>query len=148
MIRPNLVGQVATKKIQTGIANVTFIQSKVCPIGPTLAVPAGCSFQNPATRATPTSAVVSTGLGDIARNAITGPGFADVDMSLEKNTKITERVTLKLRIDTFDILNHPNFGQPSGNTAGSTFGQISSTRFATSDGGSSRQLQLSGKFVF
>ncbi|NYF51834.1 TonB-dependent receptor [Tunturiibacter gelidoferens] len=148
VIRPNLVGPVATKKIQTGIANVTFIQSKVCPIGPTLAVPAGCSFQNPATRATSTSAVVSTGLGDIARNAITGPGFADVDMSLEKNTKITERVTFKLRIDTFDILNHPNFGQPSGNTAGSTFGQISSTRFATSDGGSSRQLQLSGKVVF
>jgi hypothetical protein len=148
VIRPNLVGPVSTKKIQTAVANVTFIQSKVCPIGPTLEVPAGCSFQNPATRATPTSAVVSTGLGDIARNGITGPGFADVDLSLEKNTKITERVTFKLRIDSFDILNHPNFGQPSGNTAGSTFGQISSTRFATSDGGSSRQLQLSGKFVF
>jgi len=148
VIRPNLVGPAVTKKIQTGIANVTFIQSKVCPVGPTLAVPAGCSFQNPATQTAPTAAVVSTGLGDIARNAITGPGFADVDMSLEKNTKITERVTFKLRIDTFDILNHPNFGQPSGNTAGSTFGQISSTRFATSDGGSSRQLQLSGKFVF
>ncbi|WP_158945115.1 TonB-dependent receptor [Granulicella sp. S190] len=148
VIRPNLVGPIATRKIQTGIANVTFIQSTVCPIGPTLAVPAGCSFQNPATQATPTSAVVPVEIGNIARNAITGPGFADVDMSAEKNTKITERVTFKLRIDAFDILNHPNFGQPSGNTAGSTFGQISSTRFATSDGGSSRQLQLSGKFVF
>jgi hypothetical protein len=84
----------------------------------------------------------------MSRNKIFGPGFADVDLSAEKNTKLTERVTFKLRIDAFDILNHPNFGQPSGNTASSSFGQISSTRFATSDGGSSRQLQLSGKFLF
>ncbi len=134
VIRPNLVGPIATKKVQTGLANVSFIQSTVCPasgITPT------CSFQNPI-----------TGLGNIQRNAVTGPGFADVDLSAEKNTKLTERVTFKLRVDAFDILNHPNFGQPTGNTASSTFGQISSTRFATSDGGSSRQLQLSGKFVF
>ncbi len=134
VIRPNLVGPIATKKVQTGLANVNFIQSTVCP---TSGITPTCSFQNP-----------TTGLGNIQRNAITGPGFADVDMSVEKNTKITERVTFKLRVDAFDILNHPNFGQPTGNTASSTFGQISSTRFATSDGGSSRQLQLSGKFVF
>ena len=58
------------------------------------------------------------------------------------------RLTFKLRIDAFDIFNHPNFGQPSGNVQSSTFGQISSTRFAISDGGSSRQLQLSAKFLF
>jgi Carboxypeptidase regulatory-like domain/TonB dependent receptor len=134
VIRPNLVGPIVTKKVQTGITNVDFIQSTVCPasgITPT------CSFQN-----------VTAGLGDIQRNAVTGPGFADVDLSGEKTTKITERVAFKLRADAFDILNHPNFGQPTGNTASATFGQISSTRFATSDGGSSRQLQLSGKLVF
>jgi len=54
----------------------------------------------------------------------------------------------KLRVDAFDILNHPNFGQPTGNVQSTAFGQISATRFATSDGGSSRQLQLSGKFIF
>ena len=79
---------------------------------------------------------------------IFGPGFADVDLSGEKDTRIFEGLVFKLRVDAFDILNHPNFGQPSGNTQSATFGQISSTRFATSDGGSSRQLQLSGKFVF
>jgi hypothetical protein len=82
------------------------------------------------------------------RNSFTGPGFADLDMSGQKTTKITERVDFTLRADAFDILNHPNFGQPSGNVQSSTFGQISATRFATSDGGSSRQLQISGKFVF
>ena len=148
VIRPNLVAPVTTRKVQGASANVNFIQSTVCPIGPTLAVPAGCSFQNPATRAAPTATPVFTGIGNIARNSVTGPGFADIDLSGEKNTKITERLSFTLRADAFDILNHPNFGQPSGNTAASTFGQILATRFATSDGGSSRQLQISGKFIF
>ena len=100
------------------------------------------------TPAVPNPPIVYTGIGNIQRNAGIGPGFADVDLSAEKDTRIVESLNFKLRIDFFDIFNHPNFGQPSGNTQSSTFGQISSTRFATSDGGSSRQLQLSAKFIF
>jgi hypothetical protein len=149
VIRPNLVAPATIKKIQQpGATNVSFIQSTVCPIAPTLAVISGCSFQNPATQASSTSPVVFTGLGNIARGTYFGPGFADIDISGEKETKITERVSLKLRADAFDVFNHPNFGQPTGNTASSSFGQITSTRFATSDAGSSRQLQISGKVVF
>ena len=82
------------------------------------------------------------------RNAGTGPGFADIDLSWQKDTKLFEGLTFELRADAFDILNHPNFGQPSGNVQSSAFGQISATRFAVSDGGSSRQLQVSAKFIF
>ena len=140
VIRPNQVGPIVTKKVQGASANVSFIQSTVCPAS---GVTPTCSFQN-----------LKAGLGDIQRNSVTGPGFADIDLSGEKDTRITERLSFNLRADAFDILNHPNLGQPftpgttSANTASSTFGQISSTRFATSDGGSSRQLQISGKFVF
>jgi hypothetical protein len=149
VVRPNLVGPIVKQKSQGAIANVTYLlPSNVCPIGPTLAVPSGCSVQVQGTQATPTSAIVYTGIGNIQRNAGIGPGFADVDLSGEKDTKIFEGLTFKLRIDAFDIFNHPNFGQPSGNTQSATFGQISSTRFATSDGGSSRQLQASAKFIF
>ncbi len=88
------------------------------------------------------------GLGNIQRNYGTGPGYADWDLSGEKETKITERLAFTLRADAFDILNHPNFGQPTGNVQSTAFGQITATRFATSDGGSSRQLQISGKFTF
>jgi Carboxypeptidase regulatory-like domain len=149
VIRPDQVGTVTTHKSQGSIANLTFIpQSNVCPIGPTLGVPAGCSLQIQGTQATPTAPIVYTGVGNIQRNSVTGPGFADVDLSGEKDTKLFENLNFNLRVDAFDILNHPNFGQPSGNVQSSTFGQISATRFATSDGGSSRQLQISGKFVF
>ena len=89
-----------------------------------------------------------TGIGNVQRNYGTGPGFADWDMSGQKETRITERVAFTLRADAFDILNHPNFGQPTGNVQSAAFGQITATRFATSDGGSSRQLQISGKFTF
>jgi len=96
----------------------------------------------------PCVVVTYTGLGDMQRNFGTGPGFADLDLSGEKETKIAHGVSFILRADAFDILNHPNFNQPASNVQGSTFGQITSTRFATSDGGSSRQLQISAKFVF
>ena len=133
IIRPNIVGPIVTQKIQKpGATNVSFLQSTAC----TVVVP-GCAFQN-----------TLTGLGNIQRNAVTGPAFADVDLSLEKDTKIYEGLNFKLRVDSFDLLNHPNFGQPTGNTAAASFGQITSTRFAISDGGSSRQLQISGKLVF
>jgi outer membrane receptor protein involved in Fe transport len=157
IVRPSLVGHyIRTKEQLAGTTNVTLIQNpgglayggSVCDI--TNYTPA-CVFEALGTQASAMGATapsVYTGLGTIQRNAVTGPGYADLDMSGEKDTKLSERLSFNLRVDAFDILNHPNFGQPSGNVQSSTFGQISATRFAVSDGGSSRQLQISGKFVF
>ncbi len=156
--RPNLVGHYVRQKQQLGgSANVTLISDpgstayggSVCDL---TNFTSACIFEVQGTQASSTGATAPsayTGLGAMQRNAITGPGYADLDMSGEKDTKlIGERLSFNLRVDAFDILNHPNFGQPSGNVQSSLFGQITSTRFATSDGGSSRQLQISGKFVF
>jgi hypothetical protein len=99
----------------------------------------GCVFQTP-----------TTGFGNMQRNGATGPGFFDVDASLGKDTKITERVHFNLKIDAFDVFNHASFSNP-GTTAtpgSATFGIITATRFPVGDLGSSRQLQLSGKFTF
>ncbi len=135
VVRPNLVGQIHTAKVQAANnTDVTFIPATEACL--TATITPGCSFQYSAT------------IGDIQRNAVTGPGFADIDLSGEKDTKLFRSLFFKLRVDAFDILNHPNFGQPSGNIQSSLFGLITSTRFATSDGGSSRQLQISGKFEF
>ena len=103
------------------------------------AITAGCIFEQPA-----------TGFGNMQRNGATGPGFADVDASLSKETKATERVHLILKADLFDVFNHPNFGNPGTTaTAGSaSFGVITATRFPVGDSGSSRQVQLSAKITF
>jgi hypothetical protein len=100
--------------------------------------------------------------GNLGRNTVYGPGFADVDLALIKNTKLTERFNLQFRVDAFDLFNHPNFGQPGplaangatiitilpGNVVPASFSTIASTRFPTADSGSSRQLQLALKLRF
>ena len=92
--------------------------------------------------------------GNIGRNVVIGPGFSNWDFALVKNTKITERVTWQIRVDAFDLLNHPNFTQPALNgayplAATTTVGVITGgTRFPAGDSGSSRQLQLATKLMF
>jgi len=86
--------------------------------------------------------------GTLGRDAITGPGFLNTDFSLTKNTKITERLNLQFRTEVFDLLNHPNFGNPVLTATSKSFGIIQSTRFPTGDFGSSRQMQFALKLLF
>jgi hypothetical protein len=144
LIRPNLLGPIVRNKQRlAGSANVSYFSNPAGTVCTLATITSTCVYQ-----IVQNAAGVYTGLGNAQRNAGTGPGFADLDLSAEKQTKIYEGLTFTLRVDAFDIFNHPNFGQPSGNVQSSTFGQITATRFATSDGGSSRQLQISGKFIF
>jgi hypothetical protein len=90
--------------------------------------------------------------GNLARNAVRGPGFYNTDLSIIKRTRIS-RTTLELRVEAFNLFNHPNLGNPglAGRTAtvGSTsFGIITSTRLPTGDAGSARQIQLAAKLLF
>jgi hypothetical protein len=88
------------------------------------------------------------GFGSAGRNILSSPGFQDVDFSIAKNTAIKERVSLQFRAEAFNLLNHPNFTQPQNSLTASTFGQITATRTARGDLGSSRQLQLGLKLIF
>ena len=87
--------------------------------------------------------------GNLGRNAITGPGWSNLDFALVKNTRITERFRLQVRADAFDSLNQVNFTNPVTTLGSSTLGLITGgTRFAAGDFGTSRQLQLSMKLLF
>ena len=90
----------------------------------------------------------ATGFGDAGRNILTGPGFGDVDLSIAKDTKIKERVSVQFRSEAFNLFNHPNFGQPQNNLAVESFGQITATRTGRGDLGSSRQIQFALKLLF
>jgi len=136
LIRPTLIGPYSTGRgsiLANG--NVSFIRATACAT-----IVSGCSFY-----------AQPTGFGNLHRNALTGPGFADTDLSLEKTTAITEKTSFILRMDAFDLFNHVNFGNPTLSATGaatSTFGQISATRTAVGDAGSSRQLQFAARFQF
>jgi Carboxypeptidase regulatory-like domain/TonB-dependent Receptor Plug Domain len=58
-------------------------------------------------------------IGNEPVNSCLGPGVARVDLSLSRNVHLTERVNMQLRIDAFNLFNHPQFNNPNnGNTNG------------------------------
>src|SRR5437660_12718756 len=46
------------------------------------------------------------------RGSLIGPNYKQWDFALYKDTQLGERVTLQLRAEFFNILNHPNFASP------------------------------------
>ena len=79
-------------------------------------VPAGVNcipFSNPASGTPPTC---SNLLGNGGRNEIYGPNLINTDFSVRKNTKMTERLTLQLRAEIFNLFNHPSFLPPIANS--------------------------------
>ena len=120
-----------------------------CSSTPNAAFTLPCTYSNVPTASGAYPIISNTcHFGNLGRNALTGPSFVNTDLSLVKNTKLTERMNLQFRAEAFDVLNHPNFGNPNLNAQSSTFGRITSTRFPTGDFGSARQLQLSLKVQF
>ena len=94
-------------------------------------------------------------LGNLARNTLIGPGFADLDSSLSKTTrvpKISEQFAVQFRAEFFNLLNHPNFGAPAtglfvagtngGGNPNPTAGRITATT------NSARQIQFGLKILF
>jgi len=47
--------------------------------------------------------------GNAGVGICTGPGNSDVDFSLRKNFKLTERVKMQFQLDFFNIFNHPQY---------------------------------------
>jgi hypothetical protein len=93
--------------------------------------------------------------GDLGRNAIYGPHFWDLDFAIAKNTPISERVSLQLRAEFFNIFNHPNFALPNWFVSPGSGGQGLITQ--TPDqaqtnpglgGGGPRVIQLAAKMIF
>jgi hypothetical protein len=86
--------------------------------------------------------------GNLGRNTLIGPGLAMVDMSVNKQVRLTEGMTLQFRTEMFNAMNHPNFAIPSARTVFTSSGPVGSAGRITSTLTSSRQLQLGVKLAF
>jgi hypothetical protein len=65
--------------------------------------------------------------GNSPRNLLRAPGVFNLDWSLSKSFRISERFQTQFRGDFFNLLNNPHFNAPGSSVAGtSTFGKISS----------------------
>lgn len=80
--------------------------------------------------------------GNSAYLPVRGPNMVNMDFSIFRGFKITDRRQLTVRAEAFNITNTPGFGQPNGNIGSATAGVI------TSLSKSNRQLQLGMKFMF
>ncbi len=87
--------------------------------------------------------------GDLGRNSLNGPGLSELDLSLRKNTAISERVNLQFRSEFFNVLNHTNFGTPNTVTYSSASATPSPTAgVITTTATTSRQIQFGLKLLF
>ena len=91
--------------------------------------PGGKAFNPAAFRSPPTDP--NTGLalrqGNVPRNLLRGFGAAQWDLSVHRTVSIREPVKLQFRAEMFNVLNHPNFGQPNGQFGTAVFGLSNQT---------------------
>jgi len=109
--------------------------------------------------------------GNTGRNAFRGPGYFEMDLSISRSFKLTERFALQIRGEAFSLTNTPHFANPNvscpgvgtgqgpfpgsgglcNNIANSTFGVITQTLqpggFFGPDSGS-RTIWVGARLVF
>ena len=88
--------------------------------------------------------------GDSGRGIIRGPGSFNIDASLVKNTRIG-RIQTEIRIEAFNLLNHPQFANPNttiGNAQVGTISAMLSSPNCSLCGTIERQVQLGVKVKF
>jgi len=91
--------------------------------------------------------------GNTGRNAFRGPGYSNMNLSLARQFKLTERIGLQFRADAIHFTNTPHFNNPNATVGASNFGEITSTLsppgqgFFGNDSGS-RVLWLGARLTF
>jgi hypothetical protein len=76
------------------------------------------AFANPATNT----------YGNVGRNTLLGPGSVNLDFSLFRTFKFTERFDLQFRVDAANFFNSPHFNRPSGDLSSGDFLTITSAK--------------------
>lgn len=86
--------------------------------------------------------------GNLGRNFGSGPNFFNLDATLSKSIRFTERYNMELRLEAFGVTNTPQFffTTNGGTAAGTTLGSSSFGHVTGASGG--RTLQLGLKFNF
>ncbi|NDD64949.1 MAG: TonB-dependent receptor, partial [Acidobacteria bacterium] len=98
--------------------------------------------------------VTAVRYGNLGRNTMRGPGVFNLDASLFRNFKITERFMLQFRTEVFNFTNTPAFNNPGANASSPTRradGSIINTNgFSeiTSAQGTERQIRFALKLTF
>ena len=113
----------------------------------------GCVGPDPGCTFFDTSAfapVTEVQFGTVGRNTMSGPGVVNMDLSLFRNFKLTEKFGLQFRAEAFNLSNTPHFNAPDSDISSGEFGKITSTDdgYGTSAGGRSREIRFGLRLTF
>jgi len=128
--RPDVTGSISYPKATSGSAGAYWFNPASLKAPPT-------------TQGAACNCTVFTRLGTLGRNQIHGPGFREVNLSMQKNIHLTDKHTLELHGDAFNLFNTPEFTNPDAGFTDGNFGQIEGTQLYTN-----RQIQLAARFTF
>jgi len=93
-------------------------------------------------------AAPSNTFGNVGRNAFTGPGFFNLDLSGFRRFRAGERFSVELRAESFNFTNTPQYPNPDGGFGNANFGQITNAGIGSSADGGSRQIQFGLRLLF
>lgn len=116
----------------------------------------GVRWLNPAAFAAPQPGT----FGNLPRNFLRGPSFAQVDLMVSKDVRFTQTQSLQLRVEVFNIANRLNYenpatvlpngapGVPFTDALAGTFGYMLGPLNRTVGLGTARQVQISARYLF
>jgi hypothetical protein len=119
----NTTDQVAAYQV---LNSKPFSGAGTCPLADL-----SCHYFDPAAFAQPQLGV----FGDTRRNEFRGPGIFDMDLSIFRNFKITERFTFQFRAEAFGLTNTPRFNNPNSGCGSGAAGSVCSTAAQTNNFG-------------
>jgi hypothetical protein len=91
------------------------------------------------------SAPAQNTFGNVGRNSLLdGPRYVNLDMSIAKQFPFRSDRRAEFRVDAFNILNIPQFGQPGGSLGSANFGQVT----GMAGGSTMRSLRFGARFLF
>lgn len=98
-------------------------------------------------------AVTEVRFGNSGRNILRGPGIFNLDGSLFRNFKMTERFGLQVRMEMFGVTNTPQFGNPGATVSSASYNADGSVRALNgyteiSSASGERQIRFAAKFTF
>ncbi len=118
--------------------------------GDNFSYPNVSSYQQGTSRSAYTTGVFTAGQftvptagtnGDEKTGQFRNPAFIETDLTLYKNTHITERLIFQFRFEFYNVFNHPNFQSINGNPSQGNFGQVTAQTLP-------RWWQIGGKLYF
>jgi hypothetical protein len=80
--------------------------------------------------------------GNTGRNQFYGPGYWNLNMSVFRTFRLTQRKRLQVRVEGFSLTNHPQWSNPNNSVTSGSFMLIQSTR------GGNRSVRFGAKLDF